>query len=239
MQKYEMTETPIVKPQRRALGDWAVAQLYDQIFTGALPAGADLGEELLCSRLEVSRATISVALRQLEQDGLTKLAAGNGRRRVAEFGVNDIADLYDTRLALEVFASERAAERISDQALREIEALQDEMESLSRRPDRPSVRDFGVDFEFHRVIARESGSQRALSALTPIWNQTHALLRHLYSVGAYADATEDAAAYLDHRSIMAALQARDPAAAREAMAKHLTGRRDSLIAGVQERGSVT
>ena len=226
------------RPQRRALGDWATSQIYDQIFTGALPAGADLAEELLCSRLDVSRATVSVALRQLEQEGLATLAAANGRRRVAEFGVEDVADLYDTRQTLEVFAAERAAERIADPALEDLGRLQDEMETMSRRPDRPSARDFGVDFEFHRVIAEESGSRRTLTALVPIWNQTHALLRHLYSVGAYADRDEDDASYRDHRKIIAALKARDPAAAREAMTKHLTIRRDALIAGIRRRGSV-
>ncbi len=177
-------------------------------------------------------------MRQLEQEGLATLAAANGRRRVAEFGIADVADLYDTRLALESFTAARAAERINDRALQELEALQDEMETMSRHRDRPSARDFGVDFEFHRVIVGESGSQRTMAALAPIWNQTHALLRHLYSVGAYADRDEDDASYRDHRKIIAALKARDPAAAREAMTKHLTIRRDALIAGIRRRGSV-
>ena len=52
----------IEKPQRRALGDWAVESLYDRIFTGALAPGADLGEEHLCQLLDVSRATVGFAL---------------------------------------------------------------------------------------------------------------------------------------------------------------------------------
>jgi DNA-binding GntR family transcriptional regulator len=226
------------KPQRRALGEWAVGSLYDRIFTGELPVGADLAEETLCQTLDVSRATVSFALRQLEQDGMITVAAGNGKRQVRGFSREDLADLYDVRLALEGFAAERAAPRITGAALGELKALQDEMDALSRRPDRPSTRDFGADFAFHRVIALASGSKRALAALQPIWNQTHALLRHLYSIGAYADRQEDAASYDDHRAIIAALAAGDPGLARECMIRHLTRRRDALIRSVTERGGL-
>lgn len=226
------------KPQRRALGEWAVGSLYDRIFTGELPVGADLGEESLCQVLDVSRATVSFALRQLEQDGMITVAAGNGRRQVKAFSVEDLADLYNVRIALEGFSVSRAATRMSLPAIAELEQLQDEMEALSRRPDRPSTRDFGIDFDFHRVIARESASKRALSALQPIWNQSHALLRHLYSIGAYADRAEDAASYADHRTIIDALKGRDPERARQRMVDHLSGRRDTLIRNVTKQGAL-
>jgi DNA-binding GntR family transcriptional regulator len=79
------------KPQRRALGEWAVGSLYDRIFTGELPVGADLAEETLCQTLDVSRATVSFALRQLEQDGMIMVAAGNGKRQVRGFSREDLA----------------------------------------------------------------------------------------------------------------------------------------------------
>ena len=117
-------------------------------------------------------------------------------------------------------------------------SLQDEMEAMSRQPERPTVRDFGVDFEFHRLIVRSGGSKRTLAALQPVWNQTHALLRHLYSVGAYGDANEDAASYHDHRAILTALQHRDAQMASRSMIEHLSGRRDTLVAGLIKRGGL-
>jgi DNA-binding GntR family transcriptional regulator len=157
---------------------------------------------------------------------------------VAAFSVQDVSDLYDVRAVLEAHAASRAAERAAEPLLSELRGLQDEMEAISRKPDRPTTRDFGVDFEFHRAIARASGSKRALAALRPIWNQTHALLRHLYSVGAYADATEDRAAYADHHAILDALAAQNPDRAAEAMRAHLFGRRDRLLASLRARGGL-
>jgi DNA-binding GntR family transcriptional regulator len=226
------------KPQRRALGEWAVDTLYEQIFTGQLSAGADMGEELLSERLEVSRATVAFALRQLELDGVIEVAAGNGRRQVATFATGDIADLYNVRLALESFTAGQAALRIAPESIEKLERLQDEMEALSPWSDRPSTRDFGVDFDLHRIIARESGSPRAVTALQPIWNQTHALLRHLHSISVYADAVEDAASYRDHRAIIAALARHDAEGSRCAMVEHLTVRRESLIAALERRGGL-
>jgi DNA-binding GntR family transcriptional regulator len=226
------------KPQRRALGEWAVESLYERIFTGELPPGADLAEEVLCQKLDVSRATVSFALRQLEQEGLATVA-GNGRRQVAIFAIADVSDLYDVRAVLETHAARLAAAAASDELLAELRGLQVEMEEISMRPDQPTTRDFGVDFEFHRVIARASGSKRAAAALRPIWNQTHALLRHLYSAGAYADATEDRAAYADHHAILDALAVRDGEAAAAAMRAHLNGRRDRLLQSLRARGGVT
>jgi DNA-binding GntR family transcriptional regulator len=231
-------EPAVERPNRRALADWTVERLYDLIFTGALPAGADLGEEELRVRLNVSRTTVSAALRQLETDGLAVVAAGNGRRVVASFETDDIHELYTIRSGLEELAVRNAVDKLGDEVIEQLQRLQTEMEALAGRNRDPHRRDFEVDFDFHRAIIHASGMARLEICLTPIWNQTHALLRHLYSVGAYGDRQEDAAAYRDHRKIIAALTARDADQAVSAVRAHLHGRRDQLIAGVRQRGQV-
>lgn len=230
----EMEQEKNIRPSRRALSEWALDRLYELIFTGALASGTDLGEEELSERLEVSRATISAALRQLEVDGLATIAAANGRRVVAVFGIADIHDLYTTRAVLESHAAEQAAPAMSDEVLQRLAALQSEMETLSRSLRDPTRRDFGVDFDFHRVIVQAAGSRRIEACLIPIWNQTHALLRHLYSIGVYGDDAEDDAAYHDHHAILDTLAGHDAMAAGSAMRAHLYGRRDQLIAGVRK-----
>lgn len=234
-----MTAVNASRPVRRALTDWTVEQLYDLIFTGQLSAGADLGEEELRQRLDVSRTTVSAALRQLEADGLAVVAAGNGRRVVASFDHTDIHELYTVRAALEELAIREAAPRMTPDVLAHLHELEDEMERRALdRPD-PQRRDYGVDLDFHRAIVETSGMRRLLSSLEPIWSQTHALLRQVYSVGAYGDAKEDAAAHRDHRAIVAALKTGDPEKSVKAVRTHLHTRRDQLIAGVRARGAIT
>jgi DNA-binding GntR family transcriptional regulator len=117
--------------------------------------------------------------------------------------------------------------------------LQDEMERRSRHRGDPHRRDYGVDFDFHRTIAEASGMRRLITALGPIWSQTHALLRQVHSVGAYGDAKEDAAAHADHRTMLAAIERGDVDAAVAADRSHMHGRRDQLVAGVRARGTIT
>src|SRR4051794_26962876 len=119
-----MEQEKNIRPTRRALGEWALDRLYELIFTGVLPAGVDLGEEELSERLGVSRATVSAALRQLEVDGLATVAAANGRRVVATFGLSDIHDLYTVRAVLESHAAEQAAPAIPDADLQRLRELQ-------------------------------------------------------------------------------------------------------------------
>jgi DNA-binding GntR family transcriptional regulator len=235
---HEMTAVNASRPVRRALADWTVEQLYDLIFTGQLSAGADLGEEELGVRLNVSRTTVSAALRQLEADGLAVVAAGNGRRVVASFGADDIHELYTVRSALEELAVREATPRMTPAIIARLHELQDEMERRALdRPD-PHRRDYGVDLDFHRTIAETSGMRRLLTSLGPIWSQTHALLRHVYSLGAYGDAAEDAAAHRDHRAVLDALESGDAEASVRAIHDHLHTRRDQLIAGVRAHGAI-
>jgi DNA-binding GntR family transcriptional regulator len=227
------------RPVRRALADWTVERLYDLIFTGQLAAGADLGEEELSARLDVSRTTVSVALRQLESDGLAVIAAGNGRRVVATFGVDDIYELYTIRSSLEELATREAARRITPEIISRLHDLQDEMERRALDRGDPHRRDYRVDLDFHRTIAETSGMRRLITSLRPIWSQTHALLRQVHSVGAYGDEQEDAAAHADHRSILAAIEQGNVEGAVAAVRSHLHTRRDHLVAGVRARGAIT
>ena len=106
----------------------------------------------------------------------------------------------------------------------------------------PATRGIGRSARAEQVLERElvqrdepvaAGSRRVEACLIPIWNQTHALLRHLYSLGVYGDSAEDNAVYRDHHAILDALGSHHATAAGNAMRAHLFGRRDKLIAGLR------
>jgi DNA-binding GntR family transcriptional regulator len=119
----------LTRPGRRAVGEWALEQLYSDIFSGRLQAGAEVGEVELAERLQVSRSPIRDALRQLEFDGLVVPGARNGLRVVKSFGHQDIAELYDVRASLEALAFARAADLRTDQDLAVLAGIQQESEA--------------------------------------------------------------------------------------------------------------
>jgi DNA-binding GntR family transcriptional regulator len=201
------------RPNRRAVSQWTLEQLYDLIFTGDLPAGA----------------TVREALRQLEVDGLLNIDPATGRRRVASYGPEDIYELYTVRSGLEVISASHAAPLMTAAAIEELKSLQAIMDREPVSQTIATRRDFGADIAFHRTICKVSGLNRLMANLTPMWVQTQVLLRHLYAIGIYNDPTEYVLAYRNHNDIIDALERHDPALAADAVHRHLHDRRDQLI----------
>jgi DNA-binding GntR family transcriptional regulator len=157
---------------------------------------------------------------------------------VTAFGIDDVAELYTVRAALESLAARSAAERIDDDDLAELRRLQGLMESLAAEARPWESRDFEPDFRFHELIARVSNMPRLQGQLSTLWLQTWALLQQLNVAGIYPDKTEDVLAFKQHHEIIAALAARDAELASAAVEHHLTERRDRLIAAVRHHGGL-
>ncbi|HTT92279.1 MAG TPA: GntR family transcriptional regulator [Acidimicrobiales bacterium] len=231
-----VSEDGAVRPNRRALSEWALDQIYEAVFTGAMSPGDPISEEEITKRLGVSRSPAREALRELEAVGIVEVNSVNGRRVVAKFGANDIYDLYTVRSGLEELGARYAAPKATPELIKQLRMLQDQMEQAAGSREYPSRRDFELDFELHRVICRASGLGRLETTLRPLWLQTHAVLRFFCTIGAYGKPSEDAAAYQDHKRIIRALQRRDPDRAAQEMRSHLEHRRDELLRGAKEIG---
>src|ERR1700759_3053228 len=87
--------------------------LHTAIITGALRPGARLPIEDLAEYLEMSPMPIREAVRRLDAVGLVENVPHRGPR-VMELSVTELAEVYEVRLALELPAIRRAAERFSD-----------------------------------------------------------------------------------------------------------------------------
>ncbi len=90
--------------------DRAYRVLLAEIVEGTLVPGAVLGEVEQSTRLGVSRTPIREALSRLTADGLVEPQAGRGLI-VTEISLDNIAELYELREALEEQAARLAAQR--------------------------------------------------------------------------------------------------------------------------------
>ena len=140
----------------------------------AMSPGDPISEEEITKRLGVSRSPAREALRELEAVGIVEVNSINGRRVVAKFDASDIYDLYTVRSGLEELGARYAAPKATPELIRQLKALQDQMEQVGSTREYPSRRDFELDFELHRVICRASGLRRLETTLRPLWLQTHA-----------------------------------------------------------------
>src|SRR6202163_3350526 len=129
----------------RTLADRAFAALHDAIVAGHLAPGERLPIEELGLALGMSAMPIREALRRLDAAGLVENIPHRGAR-VTDLSITDLAEVYEARVALEVLAIRRAAERFTP----EDEALaRRRLEALHQMPDDNSAATSSAHAEFH------------------------------------------------------------------------------------------
>jgi GntR family transcriptional regulator, transcriptional repressor for pyruvate dehydrogenase complex len=212
------------------LSDTVAKQMLDAIVTGSYREGDILpSERELSDQFGVSRTVIREAVRTLATRGIVEVQSGRGVRvipphpdRVTEAvallmradGVLDFSKVHEVRTMLETYFAGVAAERGTEADHRELEELLDAWEDATG----DVVTSSRLDVDFHRAIAKAGRNELFLVLLDSIAGvllenrrATLALEHHHVKV------------YAEHRAIVAAIEARDPEAARRAMAAHLSG----------------
>lgn len=224
---------PFQKIQSEKLSQSVVRQIELLILRGILRPGERLPSERdLSDRMGVSRPSLRDAVADLQERGLLVSRAGSGifvadvlgsafaPALVELFEAHDEAvfDYLDFRRDLEGLSAERAALRASDTDLQVIDTILRKMEAAHAKRD-PSD-EAELDAQFHMAIIEASHNVVMLHMMRSMFD----LLRNgvFYNRQMMFRLRTTRETLLDqHRQINAALQARDPAAARAAVEAHL------------------
>jgi GntR family transcriptional repressor for pyruvate dehydrogenase complex len=207
-------------------------QLAEQIKSGRLAPGARLPtEQELTRAARVSRTVVREAVAALRAEGLVVTRQGVGAFVTAEpqrapfridpdklKSIDDILNVMELRLGVEIESAGLAAERASRAQVRAIGTALEAVERAAEQGKTAVDEDLGL----HRAIASATGNPDFVRFLQFIG-------RHLIPRRTVSGLTEQIGrrAYLaliqeEHRRIYEAIDARDPAGAREAMRRHLT-----------------
>lgn len=201
---------------RASLAESVYETLLEAMIHGRLAAGVELNEVALAKQLDVSRTPVHEALRRLVADGLIK---AHGRRKlcVAALSHEEVAEVYAMRRLLEGAAAERAATRMSDDALAELRRAVESLAAGDGAVDW-AAKALHYDIEFHDAIAGACGNGRLRDDIS----RYRLLVRGLCRMTGTLDNLRDALA--EHVAILKALEARNGRAARKAMAAHIDAR---------------
>jgi GntR family transcriptional repressor for pyruvate dehydrogenase complex len=225
---------PFQKVQTEKLSQTVTRQIELLILRGILRAGERLPSERdLAERLGVSRPSLRDAVADLQGRGLLSSRPGAGIY-VAEvlgsafapalvqlFASHEEAvfDYLAFRRDMEGLAAERAARLGSDTDLKVVEAIFRKMEGAHGKRD-PSV-EAALDAQFHMAIVEASHNVVMLHMMRSMYDLLREGVFYNRQMMFRQRTTRDM--LLDqHRAINAALQARDPAAARHAVEAHMT-----------------
>lgn len=224
---------PFQKVQTEKLSQSVVRQIELLILRGILRPGERLpSERELSERMDVSRPSLREAVADLSERGLL-VARPNAGIYVAEvlgsafspalvdlFSRHNEAvfDYLAFRRDMEGLAAERAARMGSDTDLAVVDAVFRKMEAAHGKRD-PSD-EAGLDAEFHMAIIEASHNVVMLHMMRSMFDLLRQGVFYNRQMLFKARTTRDV--LLDqHRAINAALQSRDPAAARAAVEAHL------------------
>lgn len=226
-------DTPI---QRESVAEMVVRRILDMVKSGVLKAGDALPPERdLALSLDVSRPSVREAMRGLAVLGVVKSRQGGGAF-ISDLGPDallgplqfylsleqmNIRELYDARSLIESDVARRAAVNITEADLARLEAL------LTTQHDTigDALAFRKSDFEFHEIIWIGSGNaflKRIGESLNVIGLEFRK--RASERPGLLEQSLRD------HRRLLDALKARDPAAAAAAAEAHMQNVYQSTIA---------
>ena len=221
------TEVKFKKMTRTTVFDEAVEAIKRSIRSGELKAGDRLPSEgKLAAMMGVGRGTVREALQVLIHLGLlvrtnkVTSVAPNALERLTTRGVfddfrahNDLMEMVELRKILEPEAVALAAERITAEGLaameeqfRRMQESGDDLESFTEQDNR-----------FHAGILQASGN----SLIVEILQRIQEPMRRSQSLVIHASRLIRPRSVGFHERILAALKARDRAAAKKQMLNHL------------------
>lgn len=191
----------------------AYHDLRYRILTGRLAPGTTLLETELAALLSLSRTPVREAAIKLAEEGLVSIRARHGIT-VRDLSLRDVAEILDVFSALEIRAVALVARRgLSASEHEHLSGLLDQMERNTERGDIARWSD--LDDDFHANMVSLCGNGRLQRTLGEYWGQqfrARMLILPLRPVPHQSDR--------EHRRILAAVQARDEEAARDAHERH-------------------
>ena len=213
---------------RPQLSDDVARFVRRRIFNGEYRAGEYLRLDQLAVELGISVTPVREALLNLRAEGLLVQHPRRGFM-VLEVTARDMADVAIVQAFIGGELAARAAERITDEQLAELRAIQDELERAYPQPD--LERTVLLNHEFHRTINVAADSPKLTQFMSGITR--YAPESVFPTLRGWPEQS-----IKDHRAVIAALESRDAGRARMAMAEHFTVGVVPLTDHLVERGVI-
>jgi DNA-binding GntR family transcriptional regulator len=199
-----------VKLNNRTLRARIAQEIRQAILDGRIRPGDRLLERSLSEQFGASLTSVREALIELESDGFV-MKEPNSSTTVTQMSFKEVEDLLELRGVLEGMAAERAARSASEDQIASLEELFEQRLSAIRGGDIALF--IRRDYAWHQMIWRACPNRAVEETLEKLVQKFFAFCTICLVSNEDYDAEQDAMAEF---SILAAIKARDPEAARQA-----------------------
>ncbi len=206
---------------RKSLHQELVGRLQVLIISGDLAPGTKVPEKDLCERFNVSRTPLREALKVLASDGLVTLEPNRGAW-VTRVTAGEVEEVFPVLGALEALAGELACQNITDEEIRAVRKVHDEMIVSYESGDLDGY--FDLNQKIHRMIllaARNDTLTTACQALSMRLQRPRYL--------ANMSGERWSAAVREHEKIINLLEARDGRQLGVTLAEHMKAKQNSVL----------
>jgi DNA-binding GntR family transcriptional regulator len=200
----------------------AYRELKQLIQGGTLAGGQFLSERQLADRLKMSKTPIKAALERLELEGFVTVSPQQGIV-VRQLTIQEVADQFELRMALECYVVKSVAGRLSPEQLQPMARNLREQSTAARA--RKVSRLVELDAEFHLLLCRAFGNEAILECMAQHRAKMHRVIYQVMSQARdrLADAVDE------HRGIFSAVREGNPELAVELVVKHLDFGKQHLL----------
>lgn len=199
--------------------------LREAILSGELMPGERLMENQLADKIGVSRTPIREAIRKLELEGLVEMVPRKGAQ-VASMTKKGIKDVLEVRSALEELAVRLACERIKDDQLVELKAVNKEFAIAVEKRDIQTMID--KDVQFHDIIIKVADNNKLTQIISNLREQIHRYRIVYLNDKVYLQTIKD-----EHNEIISAIEKKDAEAAGTIIIKHILNQEKAVIKSVK------
>lgn len=206
-----------------------IADLKQRIITWQYPPEHRLTEDSLCREFGVSRSPVREALRVLTTNGFVRRMDNRGYA-VRQVTLKELRELYDVRLALELFAVEQiTAAGATGQDLEDLKDMAKAWEDLRRHKMNDEGKLAQLDAEFHEELARMAGNDMLLRRLQAI-NERLLVFRMID----FAQPDRVESTCKQHIALLERIAAGDVQGAREALRRNIEDGRNIVGSSIKE-----
>jgi DNA-binding GntR family transcriptional regulator len=194
----------------RALYEEVAELLRQRIFKRELEPGSWIDEVKLAQEYGISRTPLREALKVLAAEGLVTMKVRRGAY-VTEVSDRDLTEVYHLLSLLESDAAGVVASKATDEEMRELKALHNELEAATKNRDKF----FAINERFHMRLLEIAGNR---------WrNQMVADLRKVMKLNRHNSLLKSGRiveSLAEHRAVMEAIEKRSASAATKKMQEH-------------------
>lgn len=203
---------------RLSTSDFIAETLREAIVSGQLPADAELRQDDIATRFEVSKIPVREALKRLEAEGLVTFVRNKGAV-VASMSQEEIWEYVEIRAMLEARAAELSAPHISAANLAAARA------AIQAFGDETNPARWGeLNWQLHSALYIDAGRPVLLAEIRSLYNKVERYVRALLAV-----TTEMPKTQREHGAILEAFAAHDAVAASALTRAHVLDGGRSLL----------